>query len=451
MPGSFHGIGLASNALRNFQRAMDTTGHNIANVNTRGYSRQRVEITSNDPLAFFSRTWQSLGSGASLTAITRARDQMLAGRAQANAGDLGRSSVLAQRVKDLSQVFGEPGETGVSATLDGFFDSWSAFGSSPNESALRNQVQASGRKLANQIRSSYDQLRQIESRGLADIQAAVARVNELAGGISQLNQAIREQSVGGGNPNDLLDRRDLMLSELSGLIDVQTAAYPDGSVAVYTAGFLLVDSTGTREFPAAANPDAGTLTTSGGQTLFVTTGALAGLMGSVKATREQIAGLDSFADALRAEVNALHRTGSTGFDFFATGVGANGFALSAEVSGSPSAISSGVSGSTGDGALAIQLSSLRDRAVAALGGKTLAAHHADRMSELASQASYLDDSVETSQALGEQIEAQQESISGVSLDEELANMLEYQRSYQAAAQTLKKFDEMTEELLGLLR
>ena len=144
MPGTFSGIGMTSHALRMFQRALDTTGHNIANVNTPGYSRQTVEFKTQVPLTYYSDGMKSVGQGVSLSAISRIRDGYLEASARNNAGTLGKYQTLASTLKQVEGMYGEPSDSGIAAALDKFFDSWSALGANPNDSAVDSKFRTQG-------------------------------------------------------------------------------------------------------------------------------------------------------------------------------------------------------------------------------------------------------------------------------------------------------------------
>jgi flagellar hook-associated protein 1 FlgK len=240
---------MTGHALRMFQRALETTGHNIANVNTPGYSRQTVEFKSQIPLKYYSDGWKSLGQGVSLSAIARVRDGYLEASARGNASTLGKYQTLASSLKQIEGVFGEPGDMGISAALDKFFDSWSALGSNPNDTATRIQVQNSGSLLGSRVRSAYAQLLGYEGQLQTQADATVARINQLGATIADLNKQIRAFDSTGGHANDLMDQRDAAVRELSSLIDTQVERFEDGSYAVYVAGHTLVDMAGDRPMP----------------------------------------------------------------------------------------------------------------------------------------------------------------------------------------------------------
>lgn len=457
MASPFQGISIAANALRAFQRAMDVTGHNLANVNTAGYSRQRVEFATVEPTAFYSMTRLLLGNGVGIAAISRARDLYLEGRAQMANADGGRSHILAEAMRQVSNLYDEPSDRGIAASLDRFWESWSALGSNPGDSALKMQVRLAGQNLADKVRSTYADLDR-QQQSLRNVAGdAIRRINELGQQIAELNSQIREQFVRGSEPSDLLDRRDLALQELSGLVGISTVAKSDGSVTVYIAEFGLVDEAGAQTYPSQFDPATNTVT-DGARLYQVRSGKLRGLFESIVMTQDQMGRLDALANSLRTSVNALHKTIPDAADtterFFNDAVpqtGAIDFELTDWIKSDHNNVISGLSGNAGDGGIALALSALRDTPIAALDLRTFGDYHRDNFTEAASFALYFTNQAETEAAVMRQIEQQRQAISGVSLDEEMANLLRFQRSFQAAAKALTVFDQTTEDLIGMLR
>ena len=459
MPGTFSGINMASNALRLFQRALETTGHNIANVNTPGYSRQTVEFKTQYPLHYYSEGWKALGQGVGLSQIARIRDSYLEASARNSAGNMGRFETLSTSLGQIEGIYGEPSEMGISAALDKFFDAWSALGSNPNDTGARMQVQGAGSMLASRIRNAYSQLQSFGTQLQTSATTAVARVNELGNQIAGLNKEIRLFEGTGGMPNDLLDKRDAAVRELSGLIDTKVERFQDGSYAVYTAGHALVDTGGSRPIPAGSfDPVAGTFVASG-LTYTVKGGTLAGIAQATAQVEDQKAQLNTLADELREQINVPHRTGidqdgNTGVDFFNDSVprtGAIDFNLSAAVAASPRAIAAGATGLPGDGGLALTFSQMRDVTFTALGNLSFQDYFSANVGQVGTQAAYFKAQMDTETAVAEQIANQVQATSGVSLDDEMAEMMRYQRSYQASARALTVLDQVTEDLIGMLR
>lgn len=460
MPGSFFGFDLAARALRGFQRGLDVTGHNIANVNTRGYSRQTVDFTQTEPLTFYANGLQSLGTGVTIGSVNRIRDQFLESRMQDAQAELGKFGQLAASLKEIQGIYNEPGSSGISSALDKFFDSWSALASNPAEAANRLQVRLAGENLAGRIRGAYADLGNSQSNLTIEIGQTTSRISELGQTIDRLNKQIRALGVGGATPNDLLDQRNLALEELSSLVNVTTSAGKDGTISVYISQFTLVDGAGSNELPRTFDAATGMIT-DGSRGYQIRSGRLAGLFQSLNQANASMAQLDTLANTLRTQVNGLHTTGinpkgTTGIRFFNDAAappqtGAIDFGLSAEVLADVDNISAGTSGKAGDGGLALSLSNLRSQSIAALGNKTFSLFHSSHVATIGSDLAYYGNTVTTQEAIVEQIDAQRQSISGVSLDDEMTNMLRFQRSYQAAAKVLTIFDQVTEDLLGMVR
>lgn len=460
MPGAFHGINMASNALRMFQRALDTTGNNIANVNTRGFSRQTVDFAQQDPLTFYSQGWRSLGGGVTISQVNRIRDLYLEARARESHSDQGRLQTMSQGLSEALAAFGEPGDSGVSAAMDGFFNAWNALGSNPTEAAARAQVRNAGRTLTDRIRDAFSRLETLQTDSIRQVETTVGRINELGAEIAELNRQIRQYTQTDGNPNALLDRRDLAVQELAKLTDVTVVQLPDFTYGVYASGVTLVDSAGARTFPSTLGTQPGTVT-DGLSTFPVRSGELAGLMQLASRVGSEMAQLDLLANELRNQFNTLHRAGNNnaGIDFFNEGVtppdpaqgGARTFGLSADVLNSLENVMASATGLPSDGGLARQLAGLRSAVTGLPGAKTFESFYRDNLNVISNDAAYYSTSLDSETAVLEQISNQQQAISGVSLDEEMANMLRFQRSFQAAARALSVFDQMTEDLIGMLR
>lgn len=458
MPGTFSSINMASNALRLFQRGLDTTGHNIANVNTQGYSRQTVEFKALDPLTYYSEGWKALGQGVGLGAIARIRDGYLEASARNNLANTGKFQTLSATLKQIEGAYNEPGDGGIAAALDKFFDSWSALGSNPNDAGARLGVQNAGTLLTSRVRGTYNSLLTYGIQLSNTATTTVNRINQLSEQIAGLNVQIRQYAATGGHANDLMDQRDAAVREISGLVDTKVEAFQDGSYAVYVANYPIVDSAGSRPMPTTFDPVASTFD-AGGITYTVRGGQLAGVFQAMAEIENQKTQLNTLANEMREQFNTLHATGidqdgNTGAVFFNDAVprtGAIDFDLSAAIKASPRAIAAGVSGQPGDGGLALSFSQMRDTSFATLGNRSFQDFYSSNLGAVGTQAAYYDAAAKTEEAVGQQIESQVQAVSGVSLDDEMTEMVRYQRSYQAAARALTVFDQVTEDLIAMLR
>lgn len=461
MPSPFHGIEMAGRALRSFQRALEVSGHNVANVNTRGYSRQVVDFVTTDPTTLYFHGRHSLGTGVTIASIGRIRDAYLDERARGAVSDQGRFGTYSSKLIEIEGVSGEPGETGIAHALDKFFDAWSAFGSNPNQVGNRTQVKLAGQTLALRVRRTYSELDTMSKQIQVEAESVVGRINELGERIHALNGQIREATATGAQPADLLDQRDLALEELSSLASVHASTQSDGTVTVSIGKFQLVGGASAFVMPATFDP-ANQGVAGSGVAYPIRSGKLAGLLQSMERVAAEKTQIDTLANNLRTQVNALHETGTnangtTGIQFFgdvtppATQTGAIDFDLSAAILASDANIASGTSGDAGDGGLALSLAGLRSVPVAGLGARTFAAFYRDGVAELGADAAYLKNALSTTEAILQQVDSQRQAVSGVSLDDEMANMLRFQRSYQAAAKVMTIFDQSTQDLINMLQ
>lgn len=454
MPGSFHNISSLTSALSAFQRAIDVTGSNIANANTRGYSRRRVDLASNPDLPYYSRGYQSLGSGVSVASINRVRDAFLDRSASRSQSLSGEAEARASHLANLEAILGEPADEGISKALGKVFDAWASLGASPNSSAARTAVRSAAESLTAAIRDSYQRIESEKANASAAASADFARINELASEISALNTQIAMESSG-GPPNELLDRRQNALDELSSLIKIETQVLPSGVATVTAAGINLVDISRANPLDSSFDPAKGPVDPN--LMAALRGGSFLGHLKGMDDSDSQMAWLDDLALQLKDQFNAIHTTGkgadgSTGVSFFSTATtGAKNIDLSAEIKASVQAIAAGVSGEPGDGGLAQNLSNLRSQTLAGLNGRTFEGFFNDAVLGLGASVREAQLKADTESAVMSQIESQRQSLSGVNLDEEFADMVRFQRSYQAAARALSIADQITEDLLGIIR
>lgn len=457
MSYSFQGINTMSSALRAFQTQLDVTGDNIANAETAGYHRRTVSLDQNPNTTVTLGGTVSVGNGVNVAAVTRVRDLFLAGRRDEAESRLGRGQESLAGLSKIQAATNEPSDDGISAAFDGFVNSWSALSASPGSSTAKSDVQTAASRLVYKIGSFSIDLQAQRADNATRTTEVLNGIDATTSKIATLNTRIAEATARGGTPNDLLDERDSVVRQLAGLADISVTK-GEGGYSVSLGGYRLVDPSGAN--PIAAKYDTTTGSIVDGTTSFpVRGGALAGTFDAARAIDSASAKLDTFADALRTEVNALFvagktSTGATGGTFFAepvppaTSVGAAGLRLSDAVAADPNAIASGTSGLSGDGALAAQISALRDKKV--IGGETLGGFYASFVSDIGRQVASAQDTVDVQEAVTKQIDEQISSTSGVSMDDEMANLLRFQRAYQAAAKALSTFDSMSETIINML-
>ncbi len=448
-------LSIARSALLTHQRAMDVTAHNIANANTPGYTRQRLELSAATPQ--WGPTYP-LGRGVKADVITRTRDLFFDTSYREESGSLGLAGSLEDYLGRIEATFGEPSDTALSSGLDGLFRSFSDLANDPSNRIARDQVRQSANRLAQQFHSLDAALGRVSADALTDLQTQVGAVNALAQQIAQLNGQIQATGGPSHTSSDLMDERDRLVDQLSAYGDIRVLDRGDGSIGVTLGDTLLVDGGSTATLSVSSVGSGYGVQTAGGTPVVLRSGSLAGL---ADLTQNWIPGakaqLNQLAGALVTQVNAVHRAGytlggATGVDFFdPAGVTAGSIRLSAAVTASSDAIAAaGAAGAVGDGAVALQLAGLSQTSVASLGNKTFREHWFGLTGWVGSGTESAIRDATAAQTLVDRADELRTSVSGVSVDEEMVSLLGQQQAYQAAARLVQVASDVMDEILKLL-
>jgi flagellar hook-associated protein 1 FlgK len=329
------GTGLSS--LRAMRRALDTTAHNIANVSTPGYTRQRVDFETRKPEAY-GTNW--IGTGVNATAVRRVYDQFVQQQVRGSAGTLGRLEAFASQAERLDNLLGDA-NNGLGATLQSFTDAISEVSTTPNSIAARQVLLAEGRALTERLRTYDARLREMSQGVDAQISTEASEINSIAQNIARLNGDIAVAVENTGHaPNDLLDRRDLLIDELAGKMGVSVVAEGESTLNVFVGnGLPLVMGTTASQLTTARDqldPERMRLALQGpGGTVDISRSVSGGTIGGLLDWRREMLDparneLGRITLAVANQVNAQHHegmdlTGALGADFFHVGgVGVNG-------------------------------------------------------------------------------------------------------------------------------
>jgi flagellar hook-associated protein 1 FlgK len=477
-------LSIARSALTAHQTAMQTIAQNIANAETPGYSRQEAVLDATTPVRM---SYGSMGTGVSVTTIIRKRDILLDDGFRASNASLGNAEMRRNGLGSLEDIFGEPTEAGMSATLDQFWGAWSDLATSPSSGAARSVVQQRGAQVADLFNSYDTALTAQRASSVERLSGTVDEINGLATQVAQLNDRIVASETGGHTANDLRDRRDLLLDSLSRIAGTRVFTQGDGSATVMIGNSNLVGgSTATPlhlEYVSPVPPPAITPTDLPVRIrLGSSPDALAPLGGALKATVDFLnsdipalrSRLDTMASSLVTAVNDAHSAGFTfsgngipgtaAGDFFDAGSAGNPvrggtIRLSSAVAADPANVASSSDASAPtDNMTARTLADLRTTAgtVSYTGpngvsetGSFLGFFRAT-VTTLGTQVQRAADDTTIYTMLAEQADTRRQSVSGVSTDEELVQMLRVQQSYTAATKMIKVADEMLQTLLSLI-
>lgn len=308
-------LNIGTSGLFTSQNGLTTTSHNISNVNTEGYSRQRIEQNARLPS---SQGDYFIGKGVNTTNVERMFDQFLADEVRQFTSQTKSSETFTSFAKQLDSLLGAE-ESSVSTGLDSFFDAVQQVADDPTAIAARQVMLAEAETVANRFNNIDSQLRSYNNQVNLKLEAAVSDVNRLAEGIAELNQSIRDASSGGSQPNDLLDQRDKLLNDLSELVSVQTVEQDDGTVNVFVgSGQGLVVGNSVTDLKVVENAsDSSRLEVAYGSNNSVISqqlngGEIGGLLSVRKdvidPTRQQI---DDLAAGVVETINEQHRAGIT--------------------------------------------------------------------------------------------------------------------------------------------
>ena len=248
-------LGIGTTALSALQRAISTTGQNIANVNTDGYSRQSVTFSAR-PAQDIGAGY--LGSGVQVTSIDRAYNQFLANDVQQRTASSGYYSLYANAAERVDSMLGDP-STSITQAMDSFFASAEAVANSPTSLPERQVMLSNAETLVQRFDYIVGRVDDVTKEMNSQIAGAVSEINQLAGGIATLNEEIAKVSGRtGGLPNDLLDQRDALIVQLSSLVDTKTVAQDDGSLNVFIGrGQPLVTGSVAETLATQTDPDLG--------------------------------------------------------------------------------------------------------------------------------------------------------------------------------------------------
>lgn len=460
MPSISSILSIASGALRTQQQALEVTSHNIANAATDGYARQRPELGPNPALV---RPEGVIGTGVRLAHVGSTRDGLAEASYRDAVSDEARHGARRDLAMRIENALNEPGDTGMSAALDRFFSAWSDLSADPASMAPRRLVVEAGQGVADELGRLAGMLDTVSADATASLTSAVARVNELAGELAGLNRRIATAEAGGGMANDLRDERVRALDELASLVPVEAFEQANGSLRVTVDGYGLVDGLDHRTLEAVVDPTGASVRPTGWPNdIALTSGAAAGYVDVLDRDIPTLrSGLDDLAAALVADVNAIHRTGTnpagnTGVDFFdPAGVTAASIALAPGVAGSPAEVAAGT-GSTdptpqyraGAQDVALQLAALRSGDLSGIG--TPAGEHVTTLvTSVGTTVRSASEAASAHEVLVHRAEVRRESAAGVSVDEEMVQLIRFQSAYGAAARVVTTADEMLETLLRM--
>ncbi len=460
MGSTFSGLSTALSALYAQRQGLDLAGQNVANANTEGYTRQRLNLASRGAPttpAFYS-TYDGPGNGVDVTDIGRLRNQFLEQRGHTEHGTNNLLTVRKTTLSQIEDIFNEPSDSGVQSQLSDFWNAWHDVANRPGDKAARSQLMQRASTLSDSINQASSSLETQWQSNRTQLTTLVAEVNTTAKAIGELNTAIRRNTQAGLPANEMADQRDLLIMKLADKVGASVKTGQDGALDVYVGGSALVRGqtvqqlqvSGATEFSQAmldASPRQTVQVTweGDGYPAALTSGEGAGYLEALN-TLVPKAYDDGrqFVDTLLISVNTLHAAGYgsdgvTGRDLF---VRAADGTVSVAITSVDQVAAADTAGSTLDGGMATKLAALgRDPA-----GPDAALRQLVTQLGVDAQTANRRSAIQAS--ITTQVDASRESESGVDLDEEMTNMLAFQHAYEGAARVLTAIDQSLDTLIN---
>jgi len=454
---SFSGLDIALSALRAQQLAMNVTGNNIANAATEGYHRREAVLVPSSAVRNTGTILGNpqIGTGVLVQTIRRVQNTYIENQIRLQNQELGMWDYRNESLKQIEAVLGEPGDLGLSATLDKFWNSWEELASTPDSLTAKISVVQAGTSVCDRIKSLYNNFRQLQARVDIALVDNAGEINRLAHEIANINKEITAGSDSVSQPNDMLDRREQLIGQLSKLVPIQVSGSGGLSLMVSVSGKNLIQGGHVTEVALGNSPTGWTgLVWTDDGTDFVANG------GQVKAQitiRDDILGghiadLDSIAQTIISRVNELHTTGTlldgtACGSFFTPGGDASNISIEASLVNSRGAgVGVGITGTEGDNSLALAMSDVRGDIL--INGQTIGGAYAGLVATIGTQAREAIAQTGVHNLSVQQLETQRESVSGVSIDEEMVNMVKFQQAYNAAARIMLVLDSMLDTLIN---
>jgi flagellar hook-associated protein 1 len=478
---------IGSTSLRTSKRSLETTSHNIANSNTEGFSRQRVTTQTNTPINEGSYV---LGTGVNIQSVKRMHDQQIEKKLNTSMSDHKFNEERGFQLSRVEEVFNEINSEGLGKILNRFFNSFRELSNQPENEVVRSLVRDNANIVVSDFKRINESITNVKNSIDSKITASVDEINSFASGIAKLNVEIIRLENLGGEAGDLRDQRDQLVRNLSDYFTTQTYEDNRGQYVVNILNVGSIVTGGSTNELKAVNTTGGKSSDEGQVEIFfanrssnpitakIKGGSLGGMIKTrnedIKELRNQV---DSLAFGLASATNAIHSRGFanrelqydqngevllpnnqkvTGINFFKLPSelkNASYFLdISDEVKDDLNNIATGLEpNSPGDNRIAIAISKLQHEKILGEGTTTFEESYQKSVGKIGLSTAKSKIDYEQSGGILAQAKSIKERVSGVSIDEETANMVKYQHAYDASARMIKTADEMFDSVLGMMR
>ena len=449
-------LNIARDSLLSHQTAINLTGSNVANANTEGYSRQRAIFSTMDP-------------GVRIAGIERMYDQFLGVQINEQTNSLEGNEARQDALSRIEMIFNESGGGGINELLSAFWNSWEDLSANPSGQAERMMVVSVSQSLASLFRSYGDDLLDVQYDANSRVSGLVDEINSYAEDMADINGKVTQLAGTGSSSglNALKDGQESLLTSLAGIVDIHYTRNADDSVSIFLSnGLTLVDGNRSWELDTVADAQ-----TSFNNVVFaddpatsinsaITEGSLAAYLEIRDTTVEGYLGsLDTLAASIATEVNTRHALGydldqNVGEEIFFFDVEpevqeARYLKVSEAIIADANKIAASAT-VNGDGENAATMSALRDALTMNGGASTFNGYYSSFTGEIGQDVDFVNRSVQHDSLLMTQLTGKREELSGVSIDEEMMNLIKYQTGYNASARLFAAAQELSNTLMELV-
>ncbi len=452
-------------AMSAYQQAIDVTSNNISNASNPDYARQKVQFAT-------VTAENGRGAGVTVSDIQRIKDDLLGVQIrnyQSKSSDANkRSQVLSQ----IESIISEPSDNGLSNYMTQFFNSWDQLSAQPNSTPLRLNVIQKAQSVSDRFTQILNGLNDIQTTLQTEALNDVSTINSYLKDLNGLNQRISESEMRGIKANELKDQRDALIGKLSEMVNVTVQKNPNGSVSVNVGGLFGSDLNSYNQFDMkmvngqmrlVSQDDSASIAMLNSGELYAVSDLYSNKISQYKST------IENLETVFVNKINEVHMSGNTlvqgadsktGIPFFGE-LDVNGNVINSIANGqlqinpqildNPANIAaSDTANNDGNGSNANKMARLLDSKLSELNGQTLLDNYSTILNSIGLDKVSNDNTIQSSESILLKLNNQETSTSGVSLDEEMANVLKFQRSYDAASKMVKIADEMIQTILQMV-
>ena len=432
--GSLHS---ARTGMSVSQASIQTTSHNINNINTPGYTRQRVEQSAKSAYSYpgynSSMGAGQLGTGVEATDVIRIRNTFYDFQYRSESHNYGETSIKYQHYTNMEKIFNEPSDTSISASISNFFASWQELSKNPNDLASKDIMLQNSKYLANNISNIKEKLEKLSSQAEKKLEDDVTEINDMLNRLKELDKQIKIIQGSGKSPNDLMDERDKIIDDLSYKVDINNTKVQEA----LKTGELKIEKTDTGGL---------SLTDANGKVVNSPSGEIQGSIEMITKIKEYTTKLTELAQGVADGVNKIFNA-ETGKDLFVANNNGNPIIkVNDEVANNPKSW-------TITTEVASNLYKLKDQKVN-IGGEntTIDKFYNGIIQKLGNETQEVIRNEKNQSKVLKEIDNLRLNVSGVSIDEEMVNLIQFQHSYNASAKVISTLDSLLDVVVnGLVR